>query len=96
VGEGSSAGRLNALRCGVPVVTSATGEMCEPVIDHNNARLFSPGDFAGLISCLNGLLSEMATNKFSFRHDSAQAIHKYFSLESEREAWLEVVEEAFR
>ena len=96
LGEGSSAGRLNALRCCVPVVTSATGEMCEPVIDHNNARLFSAGDFSGLISCLNGLLSEMATNKFSFRHDSAHAIYKYFSLESEREAWLEVVEEAFR
>ena len=42
LGEGSSAARLNALRCGVPIVTSATGEMCEPVIDHNNVRLF-PG-----------------------------------------------------
>jgi glycosyltransferase involved in cell wall biosynthesis len=96
LGEGSSAARLNALRSGVPVVTSATGEMCEPVIDHNNVRLFPAGDFEGLTSRLNGLLSEMAAGKFRFRHESAQAVHEYFSLEREREAWLGVVGAAFR
>ncbi len=87
---------MNALRCGVPIVTSATGEMCEPVIDHNNVRLFPAGDFAGLASCLNAILNEMADNKFKFSRDSAETAYKYFSLEREREAWLAVVGDAFR
>jgi len=96
LGEGSSAARLNALRCGVPIVTSATGEMCEPVVDHNNVRLFPAGDFAGLTSCLNAILNEMAADKFRFCRDSAQTTYEYFSPERERETWLAVVGDAFR
>ena len=95
LGEGSSAARLNALRYGTPIVTSATGEMCEPVIDRNNVRLFAAGDFTGFTSCLNGLLKEMAAGKFRFSHEGSRAAFEYFGKEVEHEPWPAVVAEAF-
>ena len=58
--EASPVSILEALACGVPVVASNVGSVCETVVDGETGRLFPAGDLAAFVAATVGLLNSPA------------------------------------
>jgi len=81
LGEGISNTILEAMACGLPIVSTAVGGTPELVDDGINGRLFVPGDVAALSACVQEYASDAALRD---AHGSAsrQKIEASFSIEA--------------
>lgn len=81
LGEGISNTILEAMACGLPIVSTAVGGTPELVDDGVNGRLFVPGDVAALSACVQEYASDAALRD---AHGSAsrQKIEASFSIEA--------------
>jgi glycosyltransferase involved in cell wall biosynthesis len=69
LGEGSSTSRLTALALGMPVVTSACGEIVNIATGANHVRLSQPGDQEEFTNMLRLLINDVRGHRLRIRQD---------------------------
>ena len=90
LGEGSSAARALALCLGVPLVSTACGELTEdPEASH--IRLTPVGDAAGFQDALHDLATEMAAGALKIDERAVERFRRRFEPRREWAAWADLL-----
>jgi glycosyltransferase involved in cell wall biosynthesis len=89
LGEGSSAARASALCVGIPMVTTACGELArDPNARH--IRLVRVGDAAAFRQRLSTLVRESSEERVVIDHRTVEQFRARFKIEREWRSWLGV------
>ncbi|MDT9678142.1 glycosyltransferase [Pseudomonas sp. JV414] len=92
LGEGSSAARATALCIGIPMVTTACGELAGGA-GAEHVRVVSVGDAQGVSMELKKLALEILQAGFDIDNASVKKFRERFSAEREKNSWMALIEE---
>ena len=78
---------LEAMACGVPVIATASGGVCEVIVDKETGYLCEVGDIEAMAQCATTLLNQPEVAQEMGRRGRERALHKF-----EREAIIDQYE----
>lgn len=88
LGEGCSHARAAALCMGMPIVTTACGEIRDIVTNEDHVRVVRVGDAEAFLSALRKLCKDLLSSNNSIGNVNVQPWRRHFSPERELEEWL--------
>ena len=91
LGEGCSHSRTTALCAGLPVVTTACGEMPELLGSASHIRLAAPGDPEGYLSTLRTACIDFLENRLRPDEESVKRWREHFTMERELSQWESLI-----
>ncbi len=93
--EASPVSILEALSCGVPVVSARVGSVPETVIPGQTGKLFEPGDLEGFVSETRELLQNPA-QRAKFGRQGRQHVVEYCSLDAMVQGYETLIERLYQ
>jgi len=91
LGEGSSLGRTAALVAGIPIVSTSCGELADVAAGASHVRIVPPGDAPAFSAALREAVACTLSGELTLDESLIETWRCHFSVEREREAWLECI-----